>query len=151
MDLGNKKRSRSAVNAETKRFVPWCISPLNLFLIHAPLEELEVGIQAELLAEVTPGGELRGNYRWSVSGKSLVKMSFPLSQVLPLADADCWELTWETRTSDIIIPTNRSAGAWEDLTELVSQGKIIVTKDGADGANDLIGKLPNFHHPFTYC
>ena len=68
-----------------KLYIPWCISPQNLFLIQAPLEELEVGIQAELLAEVTPGSELRGNYRWSLSGKSLVKMSFSLGQVLPLA------------------------------------------------------------------
>ena len=135
-----KKRSRRDVEAETKIHVPWCVSPQNLFLIHSPLEELDVGVKGELLAEVTPGGELKGNFRWALSGKSNVTMTFSLQQVMDVKHADEFELVWEERPGDIPIPPNRNSSGWEDLLGLVVQGRITAVKNGADGADDLIGK-----------
>jgi hypothetical protein len=101
----------------------WEVVPTNLFLIYAHDSPPESGIFADLLVEISGEGSLNGSFRWS------------------LRKVDGYELSYEVKPGDLPFRHNTSTTSWEDMADLITEGKISVTKDGEDAQHEFIGKI----------
>jgi hypothetical protein len=133
----SSKRPRDS--STRKMTVVWVVKPQNLYLIYSPAVQSE-STRATLLAEVSVEGRLIGNFRWSLSGKELISMTFSLASINASLSEEDYELTWQLRPEDVELRHNHSSGDWEDLEDLISRGKISVSKGGEDGSHSLLGK-----------
>jgi hypothetical protein len=119
----------------------WEVVPVNLFLIYAQEAAPDTGLHADLLVEVSGDGKLAGSFRWALRDSKTVKAQFSMKGVSSYADLDQYELTYEVKPCDLPFRQNTSTTSWEDLADLVKEGRIAVSKNGEDASQELLGKI----------
>jgi hypothetical protein len=117
----------------------WEVVPTNLFLIYAQDSPPESGIFADLLVEVSGDGRLNG-FRWSLRSSAPHKTCFSAKGMCSYDGVDDFELTYEVKPGDLPFRHNTSTTSWEDMADLITEGRISVTKDGEEAHQELIGK-----------
>jgi hypothetical protein len=121
----------------------WEVVPSNLYLIYAQDAPPESGIFADLLVETTGDGRLAGSFRWSLRSSKTHQTQFWAKNVCSYDGVSSYELTYEVHPGDLPFRHNTSTTSWEDMAELVGEGRIGVTKDGEDARQELLGKSSN--------
>jgi hypothetical protein len=121
----------------------WEVVPVNLFLIYAQEAAPDTGLFADLLVEVSGDGKLAGSFRWSVRSSEPLRARFSLGGVSSYAGLDQFELSYEVKPCDLPFRQNTSTTAWEDLADLVNEGRVAASKNGEDASQELLGKTTN--------
>ena len=135
-----KKLSDMSKKAKTLAFLPWQVKPLNLYKIFIP-DDTDDGITtATLLVEVEPIGSCSGNFRWSLSGKDILSVNLPASDILSIPDAAEFTLSWEIRADDIQLRENGSSSEWHDLEDLLGASQLFASRGKDDDSHEFIGK-----------
>jgi hypothetical protein len=112
----------------------------NLFLIYAQDSPPESGIFADLLVEISGDGRLNGSFRWSLRSSEPLKTGFNAKGMCSYDNVDGFELSYEVKPGDLPFRHNTSTTSSEDMADLITEGRISVTKDGEEAHQELIGK-----------
>jgi hypothetical protein len=118
----------------------WEVVPVNLYLIYPQDSPPESGIHADLLVEATGEGKLTGSFRWSLRCKDTLRASFSGKGMSSYSDMEGFELLYDMKPCNLPLRHNTSNTAWEDLADLVSEGRVTVTKNGEEASQELISK-----------
>jgi hypothetical protein len=124
----------------------WEVVPTNLFLIYAHDSPPESGIYVDLLVEISGEGSLNGSFRWSVRSSEPHKTRFSAKGMCSYDGVDGYELSYEVKPCDLPFRHNTSTTSWEDMADLITEGRISVTKDGEDAQHEFIGKITCLSH-----
>ena len=140
MNPATKPSSSRSKRVTSEGSIPWAIKPMNLFKIFVPEEANDERSRAYLMVEVDSQGKSTGVYRWNLSGTDNLTVNVPLSDVIPLPQAEEFNISLETKACDINLRDNSSSSEWEDLEDLLAGGKIIGSRGHDDDSHDVIGK-----------
>ena len=100
----------------------------------------ENGIFMESYVAVRPAGGAEGNFRFALAGTEKLKLSFPISKVLPGPEFDNMRAELELWPGQQIkLEKNSVATVWWDLEDLVnSQDIAIVDGKGVDKSEEFL-------------
>ena len=103
----------------------------------------ENGIYMESYVAVRPAGGAEGNFRFALAGTEKLKLSFPISKVLPGPEFDDMRAELELWPGQQIkLEKNSVATVWWDLEDLInSQDIAIVDGKGVDKSEEFLAAV----------
>jgi len=115
----------------------WQIEPAALFRSYRQDVQEEQPLVAALLVQVTDGGKAEDHYRFHLAGSEDLDVEFGGIDLLPGRDFSRFTFKGHANPNDLAIRQNCATTAWEDLEELVDDGRFDVELAGAEDGTAL--------------
>jgi len=110
----------------------WTVEDASSFLSYKCEEEAEADLTVDFLLQITDSGRVEDHFRFQIAGQDDIDVGFKGRDLI--VDKAFWAYTFKAQMAPDQLEFRRNCltTAWEDLADLVDEGRLLVRMEGVD-------------------